>query len=428
LNTHWHTNARRDARGDASPRAAGAPPASQKGAALAARVAALTARALADLRASSACFAGLDVSLASTGLVVLDARGRCVLAASAGTRTRGAASVLDAGAAVSRLLARAARAHRVRATVVEDFVQTFAAGGSSAHTRFALARVNGVAAYEAWRHTRAPVLYAHAASMRAHFGLERAPRAPRAGGGAGAGAPGEAPDAGEIDAALAARAASRARVASRAAAKAGVVSFVTAAHPELLAPSWPRVAGGGAGGAGDAGGGAPARDVTDRADAALAAMFCLAGEVQSAVLAADGGAAFWAVVDAALPSARVGRGGAAGAAGAPALRAALQRLHAAAMEDEALRRRVPQGDAGDGGEADDGAGAGAGAPPAPPARRRVARGVAAAADAQLPLSVSADALERLYARQRAALAALVTEALMGAGGELAHWRAGAAAL
>jgi hypothetical protein len=372
-------------------------------------------RALASFR--GAFFLGLDVSVASTGIVLLDARG--ALAHASSSRVPRGSSVLAAGAALSAALARATRARPVRATTVEDFLQTFAAGASSSATRFALARVNGVAMYEAWRHTRAPVVPAFATSMRAYFGLERAaPAAAAAAAAAAAGAVFRGAAGGDAaDAAAEKRARGRARASSRAAGKAAVVAFALATHPTLFD-------GGGEGGV--AVSGASGDDATDKADAALAAMFALAQEVEWHVLCDAGGAAFWEHVDAALPRARVGRGGALGADAIPAVRHALEALHSVALANIAARRAVPAAELSD--ELSDGASnlgddddEGPAGPALPARRRRSSKRTTTAAIAGVPLAVSASAVEKLYARLRAAFSAKIQTFLMGPDGEL-HWR------
>jgi hypothetical protein len=367
-------------------------------------------RALASFRGTF--FLGLDVSVASTGIVLLDARG--ALAHASSSRVPRGSSVLAAGAALSAALARATRARPVRATTVEDFLQTFAAGASSSATRFALARINGVAMYEAWRHTRAPVVPAFATSMRAYFGLERA--APGAAAAAAAVAAGAAfrgatgDDA--ADAAAEKRSRVRARASSRAAGKAAVVAFALSTHPTIFD-------------GGEGGGGAGGDDATDKADAALAAMFALAQEVEWHVLCDADGAAFWEHVDAALPRARVGRGGALGADALPAVRHALEALHSAALANIAARRAVPAAELSDGvrdsGDSGDDDGEGPADPALPARRRRSSKRTTAAAIAGVPLAVSASAVEKLYARLRAAFSAKIQTYLMGPEGAL-HWR------
>ena len=133
---------------------------------------------------TGSCFLGLDVSLSRTGLCVLaPAAQRAGGGALAEVRRlevvcppRGAprGSLLCSAAAISFALRAAAAAHPgIAAVCVEDFAHAFAANASSSHTRFALARINGVAAFEAWRATGAPVLFSSPVSMRAYFGVER---------------------------------------------------------------------------------------------------------------------------------------------------------------------------------------------------------------------------------------------------------------
>ena len=365
-------------------------------------ISASVSRALSSFRTRGVHFLGLDVSVASTGIVLLDSRG--VLAHASSSRVPRGSSVLVAGASLSAELIRATRARPVCATTVEDFLQTFAAGASSSATRFSLARINGVAMYEAWRHTRAPVVPAFATSMRAYFGLERAPAAARGGVMPGGSTGDEA-----ADEAAEKRSRMRARASSRAAGKAAVVAFALATHPTIFEGSI-RSEGGG-------------DDVTDKADAALAAMFALAQEVEWRVLCDEDGQLFWAHVDALLPRARVGRGGSLGADALPAVRHALEVLHRAALAEAAARRAVPAVEMNDGGVRAPGVGDGGGADDTPsgPARRRSSKRTTAAAIASVPLTVSASAIEKLYARLRTAFSAKVNDRLMGPDGEL-HWR------
>jgi hypothetical protein len=356
-------------------------------------------RALHSFRGSH--FLGLDVSVSSTGIVLLDSRGALVHASS--SRVPRGSSFLTAGAAISSEIALATRARHVAATTVEDFLQTFSADSSSSATRFALARVNGVAMYEAWRHTRAPVVAAFSTSMRSYFGLERAVTVART---TAAALPFDAGMEGSAAAATAEnRSRARARATSRAATKAAIIAFTAETHPYLLERG-------------------VTDDATDVADAALTAMYGLAQEVEWRVLNEHDGGLFWEVVDAALPRARVGRGGVLDEGARPAVRAAISELHKTAISAGVARRSMPaltledaEGEGG-GGDAAQGSGGAEGTAP----RKRSKRAVAAAAVA-VPVSVSASALKRLYARLRAAFSADVRDALIGEAAGKLPWRA-----
>lgn len=364
-------------------------------------------RIIDSFRASNACFMGLDVSLASSGIAVVDSHGRVVHVSASTSSGTVKGSVLHAGAALSTALSRVAATHTIKATVIEDFLQTFASNSSSAHTRFTLARVNGIASFEAWRYTGSPVIFAYASSMRSYFELERGKLAtPLA-----ASPPLET----IVDTIAAKRAVARLRASSRANAKAGVVAFVAAANPGL------NLAEGGGGGSGGATG--------DRADAALAAMYCFAREVELATIHADDGAIWWQGVDALLPKVRVGKTSAVKEPHLiPALRFALRGLHTSAMEIEMNRRLVPT--------------------PTITATATTSttsinlkqkllksktktkkQEISAVADAaHLPVTISAAALERLYLRLRASFTADVKEALVSGMAKgtppLVLWRGG----
>jgi hypothetical protein len=348
----------------------------------------------------AACFLGLDVSLSRTGLALLDARGRALRVAAASPPAAQRSAVLWGGAALSAAIRDVCAQRTVCATLVEDFLQTFEGGGSSSHTRFTLARMNGIGAFEAWRHTGAPVLWAYPTSMRAYFHVGK--EAPGSGGGA-AGAAAATP--------------ARHRVASRAKAKAAVGGFVRWAHPALHAS-------GGGGGAAE-----------DEADALLAAMYCLAQEVEWRALRAQDGAAFWGLLDAKLPTARLGRQGPAGAAPRNAVRAALVGLHEAALASEGARRAAPGGGGGGGGGSAEAAAAEAAAAAAAagaaalPVRRKPRRSKTDSAAALAALAAASPlpdplALERLYKRQRLAFSEEVRSVLLEGPGAL--WPAGSA--
>ena len=163
-------------------------------------------------------------------------------------------------------------------------------------------------------------------------------------------------------------------------------------------------------------------DAFDRADAALAAMYCLAKEVEWATLANT--TAFWVLVDARLPTARAGRR-ARDTHTLPHLRRALETLHTQSLVEEAALRAVPtQADCTSNG--DGGGGAEDAIPPlsksgATPRKRRQAAASAAAADEGLPLDLTADALQRLYDRLRVAYTDAVREELAGPNA-LLPWR------
>ena len=330
---------------------------------------------LQGLASTRACFLGLDISLSRTGLGLVDARGRAVRVLAASPPPAQRSSVLCSGAALSAAIQEVCSRHCVQATMVEDFLQTFEGGGSSSHTRFALARANGIGAYEAWRHTGAPVLWAYPTSMRAYFGVGKAAEAALA-------APAPAP-AGSSSSSSSSSTAAQHRGASRARAKSAVGGFVRWAHPALGSSL-----------------------AEDEADALLAAMYGLAQEVEWRALHADGGAAFWGLLDAKLPSARLGKQGQ-GAHGLSqdALRAALALAHATALASEGAKRLAP-------GAAASSAAADAGAPLLLPARKRPRRSAKAGSAAPAAPMPNSEALARLYKRLRVAFGAEVRSALM----------------
>jgi hypothetical protein len=190
--------------------------------------------------------------------------------------------------------------HTIKATMVEDFLQTFEAQSSNSHTRFSLARVNGIAAYEAWRQTGSPVLFAYPTSMRSYFQIQRG--SVKSDGGS--------------------------RMTSRARAKLAVKDFVSSVYPTDLA------------------GQLTSLRSDDEDDAILAAMYCLAQEVEWQVL--QEGGSFAVLLDEKLPSARLGKVGAKGSGvSRESLRHALQELHRTALGVELGKRVLSEGYSGD---------------------------------------------------------------------------------
>jgi hypothetical protein len=366
--------------------------------------------ALHSLQGSS--FVGLDVSLSRTGICVLDAAGALSRLEVVGPpRGSPRGSLLCAAGAVAASLRVACVAHRpIAAVCVEDFVLSFSANASSSHTRFALARINGVAAFEAWRVACAPVLFSSPVSMRAYFGVARPGGGPAvAGGDAAAGA--------------------RRRRASGIAGKAAVAAFVARQFPLE-----PRLRAGG-----------------DAADATLAAMHALAKEVEWRALTGagcgDGGgvgssAAFVALAGELaaaqrLTPARVSAliphwgGAACKEVGGQQLAVrevllGLHALHARAVAEEAGDRSLWPGDGmavgNDGGGGGGVCDADAPPPPPPPPPRKGARKRAAKSAVQAGAAAQTPAMERLYARLRVTFAAQVREALTAPEQGLLGWR------
>lgn len=123
-------------------------------------------------------FLGLDVSTSSTGIALLDASGRLLESAvtipppSAGGN---GGSVLSAGALISQVCQYYARKYpqRVAEVSIEDFAMAFQPQQSTAAALTTLARINGIAAFEAWKCFQAPILYYHPTSLRSYFGIKQ---------------------------------------------------------------------------------------------------------------------------------------------------------------------------------------------------------------------------------------------------------------
>jgi hypothetical protein len=402
--------------------------------------------------------------------------------------------VLVAGLGLSSELQRLAAAHApIGGTCIEDFLQTFAAGGSSSATLFKLARINGIASFEAWRHTGAPVLFSYASSMRSYFRLQRssAARAAAAEGAQQQQREEEEEEGAEEDAeGSAARAAHRKLMAGRqrtllrAQAKHAVRDFVLLQHPELpeleqacaeaAAAAAAELCGSGGSGSssssssssrGSRGSRGKSRasasssssssssfspmlqqpllsslrgGSSDRADAALAAMFALAQEVEHQALVAQQSSAFWQLVEAKLPSARLGKSAGMGAGkksrskAAEAqdwsssssssssssdlcrIRDALSLLHSEALQAEVLRRAVPGQQAQ----------LAAGSSSASSVRKGSKQAEVALARVLAPLEVQPSAVQRLYGRLRGSFSDSVRETLMGDQEALLPWRLG----
>jgi len=337
----------------------------------------------------------MDISLSRTGLAVVDGGGRLVYTRTASPRSPQRSSVLWGGASLSEALGDVCSRYKISSTMVEDFLQTFEANASSSHTRFTLARMNGIGAFEAWRHTGSPVLWAYPTTMRSYFHLGREAQ--------------QKQPAAVVP--LPQQQQQRHRSTSRAKAKSAVASFLSSAQPSLR------------------GGGRQLEE--DEADAALAAMYCLAQEVEWRVLAGsaseEGSSAFWGLVDAKLPTARLGKLGEAGH-GVPraALRGALQELHRAAMSSEAAKREAPSGGLG-GAPAPGGGGLQAvlqtGGAKAAPKRKARSKATAAASSSSSSSGAAAapldpKALDRLYKRIRLAFSHEVRSTLVEGPGSL----------
>jgi hypothetical protein len=232
------------------------------------------------------------------------------------------------------------------------------------------------------------VLWAYPTSMRSYFqvGKEGAAGRPVAAAAAAA-APPPGP----------ARTAAQHRTASRAQAKSAVGSFLRWAHP-LPTPAL-------AAGIGE-----------DEADALLAAMYCLAQEVEWRALRLQGGAAFWGLLDARLATARLGKLGGEAANGRAAVRAALAELHAASLGVEQGKRATPSATPGQAaGEHSASAPAGQGEKAKGKARRAKGSSGAASGAAASGAALDPLALERLYKRQRLAFSEEVRSVLLGSG-------------
>jgi hypothetical protein len=361
--------------------------------------------------------------MSRTGLAVVDGGGGLLHVSSSKPPFSQRSSILSSGASLSTSIAALSREYSIAATLVEDFLQTFEANSSSSHTRFTLARVNGIAAYESWRHTSAPVLFAYPTSMRSYFEIERAP--PPGGGGKG-GRRGEE-DGGPSPLSPATTAA-RARVASRARGKWAVKEFAQSIHGDLQ-------------------GRVGMKD--DEVDAILAAMYCLVQEVEWRVLNGDGGSStgtgtgssaatpdscvFEALLDAKLPSARLGKAGVSkGGIPLEVVRGALLLTHQGALGGEATKRAMPWGEGKglggvglEGGEQEEEGGGGL--PSLSPAPKRKATGKAGKGGKKGggpgpgggggTTGIDPTDLLRLYKRQRTTLTQEIKHVLLGKAGE-----------
>jgi hypothetical protein len=122
---------------------------------------------------------GIDASVRCSGIALVDAR-TGVPSRVAISRTQVKAPPLFAGgrlAAAVRAVC-SSRTHnnqavRIIETSLEEIPMQFKASSSSSMTRFALARVNGVAAYECWKFSGgAPVQFHYPNAMRSYFGIK----------------------------------------------------------------------------------------------------------------------------------------------------------------------------------------------------------------------------------------------------------------
>lgn len=116
----------------------------------------------------------------------------------------------------------------IQETAIEDFPMNFTANMSSAATRFTLARMNGIVAYEACRITRAPVQFHFPSPIRTFFQLPKANSArDKAADGAGS--------ASDDDAAVKQKQHAASRKAMRQDAKDSVLRYVLATHEGMKA-------------------------------------------------------------------------------------------------------------------------------------------------------------------------------------------------
>jgi hypothetical protein len=120
---------------------------------------------------------GIDASIRCSGIALVNAK-TGIPSRVAISRTRVKAPPLFAGgrlAAAVRAIC-SSRTHepvRIIETSLEEIPMQFKASSSSSLTRFALARVNGVAAYESWKFSGgAPVQFHYPNAMRSFFGIK----------------------------------------------------------------------------------------------------------------------------------------------------------------------------------------------------------------------------------------------------------------
>lgn len=120
---------------------------------------------------------GIDASIRCSGIALVNAK-TGIPSRVAISRTRVKAPPLFAGgrlAAAVRAIC-SSRTHepvRIIETSLEEIPMQFKASSSSSMTRFALARVNGVAAYESWKFSGgAPVQFHYPNAMRSFFGIK----------------------------------------------------------------------------------------------------------------------------------------------------------------------------------------------------------------------------------------------------------------
>lgn len=262
-------------------------------------------------------FVGLDVSLRSSGIALLQGDGTLVQTQNVRTLESG---VMIAGHAMSKALQDCMQhtSGQVVECGVEDFALGYAPNSSSSQTRFTLARINGIASYEAWRLTGAPVLFYSPSRIRAYFGLKSRPSPDASTSGVGQAQAGKS------------GAVSKAKYVKQA-----VLSYVQAVHPTFRDCLPERLLHAGAGGKGKRArngllsSAAEEAGLYDRADAVLTGMYTLAKYYEWRAVSTD--TIWWPYVHAALPSLRLGRTTVAGLQlGADKLAAvmdALQKLH-----------------------------------------------------------------------------------------------------
>lgn len=369
------------------------------------------------LRARDALVLGLDVSVRGTGLAVLDCGGRLVT--SHVVVPPSTASVLSAGALVGETLRSTlpALGGRVVETGVEDFARAFKESASTTQSRFTMARMNGIAAYEAWVQTEGGVVFHYPTTMRSYFGV----------GAAAAGGEEAAAEVEDGDLSTPSPQQLLKRKGGRTESKSLVLQHVSRIFPALVDHARDfEAAHGLARGSSRRAKGAPAVDrgtslrlratAFDRADAVLTAMYTLSSHLEWRTLTQDSGEVFAALVAEALPTARLGRGTIADA-DRPAIQAALLRLHAIEMREEA-RRRQPYV-AGCGASASVAAAAGGEADAGEAAEgKRSSKRMRALRAVQSPAGVDEEAASRLYWRLRDAFASTCRDSLVD---DVFHW-------
>ena len=92
---------------------------------------------------------GLDVSLRSTGISVINTEGKLIYTSLIQVPT--GTSPLYAGKKIAAMLETLANQYTIQATVIEDVPLNFGENLSSSLTRFILTRISGIVAYEVWR-------------------------------------------------------------------------------------------------------------------------------------------------------------------------------------------------------------------------------------------------------------------------------------